>query len=82
MGNYYGAGISSLNWHENAFGIDFSPAAKVGAKAEIIQDTTRAPYLNIINETTTGRAGSGDNVYAYAAPILPRYLSAVLMARI
>jgi len=68
MGNYYGAGISSLNWHENAFGIDFSPAAKVGTKAEIIQDTTRAPYLNIINETTTGRAGSGDNVYAYAAP--------------
>ncbi|RKO70396.1 D-alanyl-D-alanine carboxypeptidase/D-alanyl-D-alanine-endopeptidase [Sphingobacterium puteale] len=68
MGNYYGAGISSLNWRENAFGINFSPSNKVGAKAEIIQDTTRAPYLNIINETTTGKAGTGDNVYAYAAP--------------
>ncbi|WP_433902269.1 D-alanyl-D-alanine carboxypeptidase/D-alanyl-D-alanine endopeptidase [Sphingobacterium puteale] len=68
MGNYYGAGISSLNWRENAFGINFSPSNKVGAKAEIIQDTTRAPYLNIINETTTGKAGTGDNVYAYSAP--------------
>lgn len=68
MGNYYGAGISSLNWRENAFGINFSPSNKVGAKAEIIQDATRAPYLNIINETTTGKAGTGDNVYAYSAP--------------
>ncbi len=68
MGNYYGAGISSLNWRENAFGIHFNPANKVGAKAEISPDTTRAPYLNIINETTTGKVGTGDNVYAYAAP--------------
>lgn len=68
MGNYYGAGISSLNWCENSFGINFQPSNKVGTKAEIIQDTTRAPYLNIINETTTGKVGSGDNVYAYAAP--------------
>ncbi len=68
MGNYYGAGISSLNWCENAFGLNFSPSNKVGAKAEILSYTTRVPYLEIINETTTGKAGSGDNVYAYAAP--------------
>lgn len=68
IGNYYGAGISALNWRENAFGIDFRPAAKVGAKAEIVNDTLPLPYLQIINQTTTGRPGSGDNVYAYAAP--------------
>ena len=68
MGNYYGAGISSLNWCENAFGLNFSPSNKVGAKAEVLSYTTRVPYLEIINETTTGKAGSGDNVYAYAAP--------------
>ncbi|MGJ1315969.1 D-alanyl-D-alanine carboxypeptidase/D-alanyl-D-alanine-endopeptidase, partial [Sphingobacterium multivorum] len=68
MGNYYGAGISSLNWCENAFGINFLPSTKVGAKAEIANYTTPVPYLEIINETTTGKSGSGDNVYAYAAP--------------
>lgn len=68
MGNYYGAGISSLNWRENAFGINFNPAAKVGVKAEIINYTIQVPYLQIINETSTGKVGSGDNVYAYAAP--------------
>ncbi|MGJ1227683.1 D-alanyl-D-alanine carboxypeptidase/D-alanyl-D-alanine endopeptidase [Sphingobacterium siyangense] len=68
MGNYYGAGISSLNWCENAFGINFTPSNKIGAKAEILSYTAQVPYLEIINETTTGKSGSGDNVYAYAAP--------------
>ena len=68
MGNYYGAGISSLNWCENAFGINFQPNTKVGAKAEIVNYTAHVPYLEIINETTTGKTGSGDNVYAYSAP--------------
>lgn len=68
MGNYYGAGVSALNWCENAFGVNFQPGNKVGSKAEIVQYSTQIPYLEIINETTTGKTGSGDNVYAYSAP--------------
>ncbi|MEZ0450321.1 D-alanyl-D-alanine carboxypeptidase/D-alanyl-D-alanine-endopeptidase [Sphingobacterium thalpophilum] len=68
MGNYYGAGISALNWRENAFGVEFSPADKVGAKAGILRYTAHMPYIEIINEVTTGKTGSGDNVYGYAAP--------------
>ncbi len=68
MGNYYGAGVSSLNWRENAFGVVFRPGSNPGDPAVISTATTDISYLNIINEVTTGPKGSGDNVYAYAAP--------------
>lgn len=68
MGNYYGAGVSSLNWRENAVGVVFKPGQKDGDSTFIQSTTADVSYLNIINEVKTGRKGSGDNVYAYAAP--------------
>ena len=66
IGNYYGAGVSSLNWKENKLGIDFT-AGKAGNVA-VLNPVDKAPFFKLINEVTTGRAGSGDNVYAYSAP--------------
>lgn len=68
MGNYYGAGISGLNWRENKLGVVFAPAA-IGkptpiAKFTHVLDST----VQIINEVLTGANGTGDNVYAYSAP--------------
>jgi len=40
LGNYYGAGISSLNWRENKFGVNVIPG-KTGQPAEV--DTTKFP---------------------------------------
>lgn len=67
MGNYYGAGISGLNWRENKAGVSFSPSA-VGRTAAITSTTLRLTDITLVNEVTTGPNGSGDNVYAFAAP--------------
>ncbi len=66
IGNYYGAGATSLSWKENEVGIRFKAGAKVGDKTELI--TKEHSNFTIINEVITGATGSGDNVYAYSAP--------------
>lgn len=68
MGNYYGSGVSSLNWRENAFGVTFAPGAKVGDPISIAQTGVDVSYLHFINEATTGARGTGDRVYAFSAP--------------
>ncbi|UIR55288.1 D-alanyl-D-alanine carboxypeptidase/D-alanyl-D-alanine-endopeptidase [Sphingobacterium sp. SRCM116780] len=68
IGNYYGAGVSSLNWRENAVGVVFNPSEKIGSPAAIQKLTADLSYLQIINEVTTGKNESGDNVYAYSGP--------------
>jgi D-alanyl-D-alanine carboxypeptidase/D-alanyl-D-alanine-endopeptidase (penicillin-binding protein 4) len=67
MGNYYGAGISSLNWRENSSGINFQ-AGKIQDDAPISNTTSDLSYLKLVNQVKVGRPGSGDNVYAYSAP--------------
>jgi len=67
MGNYYGAGISGLNWRENKTGITFAPGA-IGQPTTISSHTTPLTGITFINEVTTGPNGSGDKVYAYSAP--------------
>lgn len=68
MGNYYGAGVSSLNWRENAFKVSLKSGAKIGDAVELLRTIPEVSYLTILNEVTTGKAGSGDQVYAYSAP--------------
>lgn len=65
IGNYYGAGLSSLNWKENKLGVQFTPQ-KAGQAASL--KPVEGSYFHIINEVKTGQIGSGDNVYGYAAP--------------
>src|SRR5690606_9908015 len=60
MGNYYGAGISALNWRENAVGVDFAPGATIGAPTRIARTHADLSYLQLVNETTTGNRGTGD----------------------
>ncbi|MFM6954637.1 MAG: D-alanyl-D-alanine carboxypeptidase/D-alanyl-D-alanine-endopeptidase, partial [Sphingobacteriaceae bacterium] len=68
IGNYYGAGASSLSWHENQLDVYIKPGAKVGDLVKLTKIDPAYPYLQFINEIKTGPAGSGDKVYAYAAP--------------
>ena len=67
MGNYYGAGISSLNWRENSIGVNFQPG-NLGDPASIKNTTADIRYLKLVNQVKTGQKGSGDNVYGYSAP--------------
>jgi D-alanyl-D-alanine carboxypeptidase/D-alanyl-D-alanine-endopeptidase (penicillin-binding protein 4) len=68
IGNYYGAGATSLSWHENQLDVYLKPGAKVGDLVKLTKIEPAYPYLQLINEIKTGPAGSGDKVYAYAAP--------------
>lgn len=67
IGNYYGAGPSSLTWRENQFDLIFKPGS-VGDPAVLQRTNPSMDYLKIVNEVTTGKAGTGDNVYAFSAP--------------
>jgi D-alanyl-D-alanine carboxypeptidase/D-alanyl-D-alanine-endopeptidase (penicillin-binding protein 4) len=67
MGNYYGAGVSALNWKENKAGIQFKPGS-IGSSADIARMTADLSYLTVVNQVSTGNRGSGDGVYAYSAP--------------
>src|SRR5690606_2219533 len=68
MGQYYGAGVSALNWKENKFRVVISERGTVGNQAVILRTEPSIPYLDIVNEVIIGKAGSGDQVYAFSAP--------------
>src|SRR3546814_14514278 len=60
MCNYYGAGVSALNWRENSVGINFTAGASPEAPTRIGTTTADLSYLQLVNETTTGNRGTGD----------------------
>ena len=68
MGNYYGAGPNSLTWHENQFDLHFRPGSRTGDPAVLVKVDPVLPGVNLVNEVTTGKPGSGDNVYVYSGP--------------
>jgi serine-type D-Ala-D-Ala carboxypeptidase/endopeptidase (penicillin-binding protein 4) len=68
LGNYYGAGSSSVCWGENQFDIIIKPGSKTGDSVSIVGTDPQIPYLKIVNEVTSGEPGTGDQVYAYCAP--------------
>ncbi|NGM62600.1 D-alanyl-D-alanine carboxypeptidase/D-alanyl-D-alanine-endopeptidase [Sphingobacterium sp. SGG-5] len=71
IGNYYGAGISGLNWRENKVGVIFRTGS-VNSPAQIAQTSTDIAYLQLINTVKVGHTGSGDKVFAYTAPYLDK----------
>src|SRR5690606_39401623 len=45
MGNYYGAGVSALNWRENAVGIHIAAGASPQAPTRVTNPTADLSYL-------------------------------------
>jgi len=68
IGNYYGAGASSLNWRENQYDIILKAGEKIGAKASIEKIVPHLENVGFYCEVTTAKAGSGDNAYIFLAP--------------
>lgn len=71
IGNYYGAGASSLVWRENQMNITLNPGLKKGDAVQLKSTEINIPYLKIKNELSTGASGSGDQVYAYSGSYHP-----------
>ncbi len=68
IGNYYGAGTSSLTINDNLYYLYFKPSQKVGEIAEVLRTEPVIPGLKFINRMKTGKPGSGDKGYIYCAP--------------
>lgn len=69
LGNYYGAGVSGLNFSDNQYVVRFNPGKAVGDPATISGIVPGMPYLNFANKVTTGGRGSGDQVNIYGNPL-------------
>ncbi|MGZ5273769.1 MAG: D-alanyl-D-alanine carboxypeptidase/D-alanyl-D-alanine endopeptidase, partial [Kaistella sp.] len=59
LGNYYGAGVWSVNWRENQFDISMNGKEMKGVNVDL-------PNLNWVNDVKTG--GSSDQSLIYTAP--------------
>lgn len=68
IGNYYGAGVSALNWRENQYDLVLKSGRKEGDKVTIISTVPKIYNVSFTNELKTGRPGSGDNAYIYLPP--------------
>lgn len=68
VGNYYGAGVSGLNFHENMYFVHFNPGAKLGYPATVVRTQPRNIGVHGRCEVTTGPEGSGDKVVIYGSP--------------
>lgn len=69
MGNYYGAGTSSVTINDNLYKLFFKPAAGPGLPAGVLRTEPEIKWLSFTNFMNTGKAGSGDNGYIYCAPL-------------
>lgn len=68
VGNYYGAGVSGLNFHENMYFVYFNPGSKLGYPASSVKVSPKNLNVRGTCEVTTGPENSGDNVVIYGAP--------------
>lgn len=68
VGNYYGAGVSGLNFHENMYFVYFNPGSKLGYPASSTRVSPKNIDVHGVCEVTTGPENSGDNVVIYGSP--------------
>lgn len=68
IGNYFGAGTSGLSVNENEYTVLFNAGDHIGAPASVAGTEPLIPGMVLVNEVTTGSAGSGDQVYIFGAP--------------
>jgi|Deesub1362B_J571_1020462.scaffolds.fasta_scaffold00937_9 D-alanyl-D-alanine carboxypeptidase/D-alanyl-D-alanine-endopeptidase (penicillin-binding protein 4) len=67
IGNYYGAGPSALNFHENFYTLVFRPGKKAGDPARVLRTEPWPLPFTFQNWMKTGPPGSGDQGYIYGA---------------
>ena len=68
MGNYYGAGSTALNWHENQYDLIFQSGSREGDTVKIV-GMKPIPYgVQLENFVTAAAKGTGDNSSIYLPP--------------
>lgn len=68
IGNYYGAGVYGLNFHENMYTVRFAPGKRIGSPSTVVQIEPKDLNVKSNNEVTTAGENSGDQVIIYGDP--------------
>ena len=68
IGNYYGAGVSAVNWRENQYDLLLKSGNKEGDPVSVVSTIPKIYNVSLTNELTTGKPGTGDNAYIYLPP--------------
>lgn len=68
IGNYYGAGTSALNWHENQYDLILSSGKNIGDTVDIIETRPALTGTNLQSQLLAAAKGTGDNAYIYLPP--------------
>jgi D-alanyl-D-alanine carboxypeptidase/D-alanyl-D-alanine-endopeptidase (penicillin-binding protein 4) len=68
IGNYYGAGTSALNWHENQYDLILRSGKDIGDTVAIIETRPALNGANLQSQLLAAAKGTGDNAYIYLPP--------------
>ncbi len=68
IGNYYGAGIASLNWHENQYDLKLRSGKQTGDPVSIVSMQPKPFGIELESRLFSAAKGSGDNAYIYLPP--------------
>lgn len=68
IGNYYGAGTSALNWHENQYDLILRSGKNIGDTVDIIETRPALTGASLQSQLLAAAKGTGDNAYIYLPP--------------
>lgn len=71
VGTYYGSGATGLIFYENKQSFTASPGQKVGDPVNIDPSYPKAPWMEFRYNCTTGKKGTGDQLYMYTSDLAP-----------
>lgn len=68
VGNYYAAGVSGMNFHENMYFVYFNAGKKLGYPATVTRTVPKNIDIHGSSEVTTAGENTGDQVIVYGSP--------------
>lgn len=71
IGTYYGSGPTGLMFYENMQSFRASAGKNVGDPVNIVPSFPEVPWMEFRYNCTTGKAGTGDQLYMYASDLSP-----------
>ena len=71
IGTYYGSGPTGLMFYENTQSFRASAGKNIGDPVSITPSYPEVPWMEFRYTCTTGKAGTGDQLYMYASDLSP-----------
>ncbi len=71
IGVYYGAGATGLMFYENMQSFNVRAGAETGDPVDITLSYPSTPWMEFRYDCTTGKAGTGDQLYMYTSDLAP-----------